>query len=435
MRLLLAPLLALALCAAPARAQDDGLPATPPERPPAEGTPLPADDAKLDQPGGAHTAGKAGSGAVEFRFGYYDNSDDSSSGNPFLDESLTDLEGVVIVEYQATDALRLSLTGSYDLVSSASIERLSNYSEQSGASGDNYFGLDLGFSYKVSEDLRLGGHAGASLEYDYRSFGFGFNGEVDLLNDNVTLSAGLNVFFDQIDVIRFNGADDGTDNRLSVTLNLGYYQVLSPTLHLTLGGSFTYQGGFLQTAYNGVVLEDPNSRVPSGTDPDAFLDLRRLPSGVSVEAEELPDTRLRAAIHGELRKAIPGWGSAIGFAARLYADSWGIVSAAPELRLYQWILSDLLRARVRYRFYTQTAADAYSEHFYVPQGSRSANPLQPNDERTQDSDLGDFISHTIGLKLTLTPTDSVSLDAGVDYVLRSDGIDQLLFSFGVRWEF
>lgn len=433
-RALLASLLLVSL-ASLAAAQDAELPASPPERPAAEGTPPPEGELQPGDPPSGASAGKAGGGAVEFRFGYYDNGDDKTSGNPFLDESLTDLEGVVIVEYQATDALRLSLTGSYDLVSSASIERLSNYSEQSGASGDNYFGVDVGFSYALSEDARFGAHGGGSLEYDYQSFGFGLNGELDLLHDNVTLSGGLNAFFDQIDVIRFNGRNDGTDNRLSVTLNLGYYQVLSPTLHLTLGGAFTYQSGFLQTAYNGVVLEDPNTPVPAGTDPDAFLDFRRLPPGVSIEAEELPDTRIRAAIHGELRKAIPGWGSAIGFAARLYADSWGIVSAAPELRLYQWLVKDLLRARVRYRLYTQTAADAYSERFYVAQGGRSTNPLRPTSERTQDSDLRDFFSHTLGLKLTLTPTERVSIDAGADYVLRSDGIDQVLFSCGIRWEF
>ena len=381
-------------------------------------------------------AGKAGSGAVELRVGYYDNDDGGSDGNPFLDESLTDIEPVVVIEYQATDRLRLTLTGSYDSVSSASIDRLSNYSNQSGASGDNYFSGDLAARYELSEDVRVGGHLGASLEYDYRSLGFGANIEVDLAEKNATLSLGFNAYLDQVDVIRFNGEEDeGTEARTSLTLNLGYYQILSPTIHLDLGASFTYQTGFLETAYNGVILEDPNNPLSGSEDPDRFLDLTRLPPGVAVEAEDLPDTRIRSAIFGEIRKSFVDSGTALGFRARLYTDTWGIFGVTGEVKLYQWLVKDLLRARLRYRFYAQSAADDYSERFFVPQSQRSSDPLKPNQERTQDSDLSDFTSHTLGLKLVFTPSEHWTFDLGGDYVLRSDGIDQILLSFGVRWEF
>lgn len=429
MRLLLSALVLGAL-AAPALAQDN--PATPKEGDLSQ----PAPEAPVAKPEPAKPANEKSAGAVEFRFGYYDNDDGDSDGNPFLDESLTDIEGIMIFEWQATEKLRLSLTGSYDLVSSASIERLGNYEQQSGASGDYYIGLDIGASYAVSEDFRWNAHGGASFEYDYTSFGAGGGFEVDLLEDNVTLSAGVNLYVDQITkVVRFNGEGDGSDQRLSFTLNLGYYQLLTPTLHFSLGTSLTYQSGFLQTAYNGVVLEDPNNPLSDNLDPELFIDLRRLPAGATIEAEKLPETRLRAAIYGEIRQGFPSTGTGLGFAMRLYGDTWGITSIAPELRLYQWIVPDLLRIRARYRFYTQSAADAYKEHFRVPLGARSLNVLDPNEERTQDSDLGAFFSNTIGLKLILTPAEGLSIDLGGDYVLRSDGIDQLLFNFGFRWEF
>jgi len=438
MRLLLAFLLVslagLAVGLAPAQANPEGDP-----EPRAADRPVspPVDRANpAPPPAPRATGGKAGTGAVELRVGYYDNDDSGSEGNPFLDESLTDIEPVVVIEFQATDRLRLTLTGSYDSVSSASIDRLSNYSNQSGASGDNYFSGDLAARYEVSEDVRIGGHFGASVEYDYRSLGFGASVEVDLAEKNATLSLGFNAYLDQIDVIRFNGDEsEGGEDRTSLTLNLGYYQILSPTIHLDLGASFTYQTGFLETAYNGVILEDPNTPLSGSEDPDRFLDLTRLPPGVAVVAEDMPDTRIRSAIFGEVRKHFVDSGTALGFRARLYTDTWGIFGVTAEVKLYQWLVKDLLRARVRYRFYAQTAADDYSERFFVPQGQRTTNPFEPNQERTQDSDLSAFSSHTLGLKLVFTPSEHWTFDLGGDYVLRSDGIDQILLSFGARWEF
>ena len=144
--------------------------------------------------------------------------------------------------------------------------------------------------------------------------------------------------------------------------------------------------------------------------------------------QRLPDVVL-------VRKSFSEIGTAVGVGSRLYMDSWGIASASLELKLYQWLIDDVLRARLRYRFYTQSAADDYEERFYVPLNQRSNNPLRPRRERTQDSDLSAFSSHTIGLKFVVLLSDRIALDVGGDYVLRSDGIDQLLFSLGLRWEF
>src|SRR5688500_18654786 len=82
-----------------------------------------------DEP--AASAGEAGHGSIEARIGYYHN--DDGGGNPFLDETETVIEPIVILDYNVTDRLALTATLSYDLVSSASIDRLSRYPEQSGA--------------------------------------------------------------------------------------------------------------------------------------------------------------------------------------------------------------------------------------------------------------------------------------------------------------
>lgn len=399
----------------------------PPEQAPQKAPEVPAQVEQIGAKGGK------GHGSVEFQIGYYDNGD-SGDGNPFLDEALTVIEPVIVVTYNATDNLTLLGTLSYDFVSSASIDRLSNYPQQSGASGDNYVGADLGFKYKLSDTLRVGAHASASFEYDYRSFGFGGDVAIDLFEKNTTLTFGLNGFFDQVDLIKFNGAEDGDDDRLTLTFNAGWYQVLSPTVHMSLGLNITHQSGYLATSFNGVVLENPNSPVAGRIDPDDFINLNSLPPGVSIEAEQLPDTRTRNAIFGEVRKYF-STGTSVGIGARFYADTWGIVAGTLELKLSQWIVPKVLRARLRYRFYSQTAADDYEERFYVPSSQRSSDPLQPNQDRTQDSDLGDFTSHTIGLHLTWQVGRNVGLTFGGDYILRSDGIDQILGIVGVKFDF
>ena len=47
---------------------------------------------------------------------------------------------MIVVDYNITDRLATNVEIAYDWVSSASIERLSQFPEQSGASGDNYVG-------------------------------------------------------------------------------------------------------------------------------------------------------------------------------------------------------------------------------------------------------------------------------------------------------
>lgn len=381
-----------------------------------EVAPVESDDETAEAPPGAR-------GSVELIVGLYRN-DDKGDGNPFLDEQETVIEPVVVFDLNVTDTVGITLTGSYDFVSSASIDRLSRYPEQSGASGDFYYGGDLAVRWQATDDLRLSAHAGYSIEYDYSSLGLGGTASLDLFQKNTTLAFGVNAYLDTVRIIRFDGSEDeGDDDRTSITLSLSWYQVLAPTLHGELGYSLTHQSGFLETAFNGVVLEDPSDP------PNPLLD--NFARGVEV-AEELPDTRLRHAIHGELRKYFET-GTAISLWGRFYADSWGIVSGTLELGLHQWLIQDVLRARLRYRYYVQSAADDYQERFFVPPGQRAA--FLATTERTQDADLGAFDAHGVGLQLVWTVVPGHTFTLGADYTLRSDGIDQITGLFGYKLEF
>lgn len=358
-------------------------------------------------------AGPAGHGFVEFRLGYYEN-DDSGNGNPFLDESLTIIEPIVVFDYNYSDRLAVHGKFSYDHVSSASIDRLSNYPDQSGASGDNYFGFDLGMRYALRPDLRLGAFLSTSFEYDYQSFGLGGHLERDLADRNATIKWSLNAFLDAIDVIRFDGSEEGGDDRVSITTSLSWYQVLGPRTHGELGSTFTYQSGFLETPYNAVVVEDP------GLPPNPNLE--NLARGIEI-VEELPDDRVRAALFGKVRHSLTGR-TAVELGSRLYADTWGIASVSMEPRWYQWWVRERLYTRLRYRFYVQTAADDYDDRFELVES-----------KRTQDSDLSAFSSHTFGLQFVWVLSERVRLDLGGDLVKRSDGLDQVLGSIGLRYDF
>ncbi|MFN0057880.1 MAG: DUF3570 domain-containing protein [Planctomycetota bacterium] len=366
-----------------------------------------------DPPAPSETGGEAGHGHIGFRLGYYNN-DDSGDGNPFLDESLTVIEPIFVFDYNLTNKLALNGTFSFDSVSSASIDRLSRYSEQSGASGDTFFGLNLGTVYKISDVFRIGGHGSFSSEYDYQSLGAGLFLARDLADRNAILKWDVSGFLDTIDVIRFDGSEDGSDDRTSLSTGLTWYQIVSPKTHFELGGVVSSQSGFLETPYNAVVIED------SSLPPNPALE--NLARGREV-TEVLPDTRVRTALFGRVRRSLSPL-TAVEFGSRVYTDTWGITSFSFEPALHRWLVEDLLKTRMRYRYYTQTAADDFSEHF-------STEPS----ERTQDSDLGDFSAHAVGVRFDWYATKRWRFDIGADYTMRSDGIDQLMASLGFTWEF
>lgn len=380
---------------------------TPPEKPQEA---MKEKETSGEKPSG--TTGKAGTGSLSFRLGYYNNGDSGSDGNPFLNEDLTVVEPIVMFTYNLTDRTSLWAQLSYDYVSSASIDRLSNFPMQSGATGDNYFGVDAGMRYALTDTVRAGGFFSFSTEYDYTSFGFGGDLEMDVADGNATLKGTVNAFFDDVDIIRYNGDDsEGSDTRDSISGTVTWYQRIAPQWHGELGATIAHQNGFLETAYNAVVIESLDPTFPPNPN------LENGARGQEI-TEELPDTRTRLAVFGRVRRFF-GEGSAIELGGRLYSDDWGITSIAVEPRFYTWLVRDKLRLRLRYRYYNQTEADAYQSHFF-----------QTTKERTQDSDLADFHSHTGGIQFLWHPADRQTFDVTFDYVSRSDGIDQILASVG-----
>lgn len=389
-----ATVLLLATCAATASAQSD--------------------DAGSLAPGGgelgATSHGAAGDTSWTVRLGFYDRDDSGGGeGNPFLDESLTIIEPVVIFDQQVSDDFGWTARFTYDYVSSASIERLSKFPAQSGASRDNYFDLDLGFRHRLSDADDVSWHVDLATEYDYTSLGLGGGWTHTFEERDASVSVNLNLYEDSVDVIRFDGSEEGSESRTSAALTLGWYQVLGANTHAELGLTLSDQSGFLETPYNAVVQEDPSYAVNPN--------LANGAQGLEF-TEELPDGRTRTALFGKVRHAL-GQQDALELGLRLYDDDWGVAAWDVAPRWIHEFDAGLLMD-LSYRYYTQDAADYWSDSF------TGTGPLP--EFRTQDSDLGEFDSNLFGAHWRWGSRRQ--WDFGLNHLLRSDGLDHTFFSIG-----
>ena len=342
--------------------------------------------------------------------------DDSGDGNPFLDESLTVIGAVVVFDQQLTERLGIATELAYDDISSASIDRLSEFPAHSGASGDYYAGADVSFRYALSDRVDLGAHVGGSTEFDYESIGIGAGIAIEAPDKASSWSFSVDAFFDSVDVIRFDATDEPSEDRTSVAGTIGHYRILGRKTHADMGLTVSNQSGFLESPYNAVVLEDP--LLPPNPN------LENNARGTEI-TEELPGSRTRSALYGRVRHLLEP-GRSVELGGRLYADSWGVESLAVHPRLYQ-SLGDEVLLRLGYRYYAQSAADDYDGEFLA------ADPTPRH--RTQDSALAQFHSNTLGARIDWSISPSSSWNVGLNYVMRSDGLDQVLLALGWQTRF
>lgn len=368
--------------------------------------------------------------SIEFQTTVYAQTDSpetfgATKGEPItdVDEEATVIEPIVIVKYDLEPRTQISLQIDADIISSASIERLSRppVSGQGGATGDVRVGGKLGISHQY-EFANVRGSVGYSNEYEYRSIQLSFGFSKEMFERQSTLSADVSVYIDEVDVIDRLGNEPGGEARNSVNLDLGWSEILSPNSELDLRLSLSYMDGFLQTAYNRVYLDGP--------------------AGVGVEVDEVhPDSRMRAAIGATYRYYFDT-GTSIHVGERLYADDWGVTSSATRLELYQFLVADFFFIGLKYRYYFQTEADFVVERgrlFNAQQINAVATPGAYNGfERTQDADLRAFSSHTIGVafafvNIDMGPGRTGSLSLSFDYMTREDGLDAYwtVFNFKV----
>jgi hypothetical protein len=152
-------------------------------------------------------------------------------------------------------------------------------------------------------------------------------------------------------------------------------QIVSRRLVLGLNWETITEEGFLNNPYRRVRYRDPVGFCGSG-------------SGYSCEPERYPHTRTGNALAARARYFLP-YRAALQADYRWYNDTWGITSSTAEIG-YTHPVGQHWTVDMHYRFYTQDAADFYSDLF--PRAN-SQNFL------ARDKELATMQSHTLGVGL------------------------------------
>jgi hypothetical protein len=299
------------------------------------------------------------------------------------------------VSVEAPNGIRAHVDYLVDVITSASIA-------QTGGGNDALFtelrhgiGVGAGKTFSLGDnelDLNLGGIY--STEDDYKSVLFNANGTFSWNARNSSLRLGVirvdDAIRSNIDAT-FRGELNGT------TFQLGFNQVLSPTLLLGVGYELVLLDGFLGNPYR-----------------------KTQPLAGAPRMEQPPDSRLRHNAEAQLSWFIPESETTLQLFARTYIDSWEIKALNPELRVYQQ-LNEAWLLRLRYRFYTQSKAE-----FALARG-QTRYPVEYTGPTTSDPKLSAFDSHQVGARIELR------LVALRDTILDFASNATLDISFDYQW--
>jgi hypothetical protein len=268
---------------------------------------------------------------------------------------------------------KFSVSANYyiDMVSSASIDVVttaSPYEEERT-------------QYSLSVDA-LRGKTTYSLGYtnseenDYEADTAYFALSHDLFGDLTTISLAFTRGWDTVqqrDAIT-GGVDpdflEKTDRR---TYSMGLSQVV--TRNMIVGATFETitDEGFLNNPYRTVRYVDPTN---PGT-------------GYSFEDEVYPRTRTSNAVAFRGRYFLP-YRAAVHAQYRFFSDTWGILAHTAQVGYtHPWGQKWIFEAK--YRYYTQEAADFYSDLFPRAQAQNFL---------ARDKELSTFVSNTVGLGVT-----------------------------------
>jgi hypothetical protein len=323
-------------------------------------------------------------------------------GNYYWEQSTRVVAPAIHAELESPEGVRLNGHYLVDSITSAS-QAAGTQEDVAFTEIRHDFSLGGGYEFDLGEaQLRLDGNMDFSFEPDYRSVGAGINAALSLDQRATTLRA--RVFYIHDDVSeKVRGGPSGISDRGQVgelngiATTLVWDQVLAPNLTAQVGYDLVYLTGFLQNAYRRIAVQ--------GTPRD----------------ENHPGTRWRHAVSGRLAWFYRPTRTAFHAMYRAYVDSWDVSALTPEARVYQE-LGAFAQLRLRYRYYTQTAA-----YFYE---ANSANYTLTEQYVSADPKMSRFHSHLAGIQLLLKMEflegtslhffREASLDLNFDYIWRTN---------------
>ena len=290
----------------------------------------------------------------------------------------------------------------FDTNTGASGRGLSRRREPGTMTGiQNRIGFDFGVAQKIGS-WKLTPRIGFSTEFDYHSLNGGLRAEKNLLDNNLTLALGYQVFVDSTHPFDATASQFlNWKSKITHSIDASVTQILTPSDLISAGYSFTNQSGFLAGTQNTVDV-----------------------SGTRIN-EVLPSNRRRNAA---TFRYVHGWNNWLSthLDYRFYFDNWGIMANTIEPSLYFAFHDDDGLVKVFYRFHTQTASKYYQDSFRTPKAFM-----------TSDSDLAKFVANEGGVMASYTWNfkdsilKSVSLNGSGVYYRRSNDLTGLIMQLGI----
>jgi hypothetical protein len=266
---------------------------------------------------------------------------------------------------------------------------------------DTRVALNASWQQPISRLSLLSFGVNYSTEYDFVSMG----GNVQLARDfndrNTTLNLGLSMENDAINPeggvpISFAAMtapgtpqprQGDSEKKTVVDALIGVTQVIDAKTIAQLNYSLSRSNGYLSDPYKLLSVTDPSTGLPQ-----------------RYVYEHRPDTRLKHAIYGLLRRHLRR--DIVSGSYRFFIDDWGIRSHTVDFN-YRWKPSARWWLEPHVRFYDQSKAD-----FYRLQLENGA-PLPA--EASADYRLGAFKGYTVGLQWGWTFKNETELILKAEY--------------------
>jgi Protein of unknown function (DUF3570) len=239
--------------------------------------------------------------------------------------------------------------------------------------------------YRGATTIGLG--LGISDEEDYRSNYVTIDLRQDINQKRTTLAFGVSLADDKVMPVNEPGF---TGDKQTLQTLVGLTQVLDKYSLAQVNLSYTDGQGYLTDPYKDVFVLDSNSVVP----------------------EQRPDERNQWNLLGRYVRFFPALDGALHLDYRFSQDDWGVTANTLET---SWIqtLGAGWQATLGVRYYSQGEADFYQDYF---------DTLPGDGHYSSDYRLATFGALGYRLRLSKALSDSVRIDAGVEYYDRRVGL-------------
>jgi len=246
-------------------------------------------------------------------------------------------------------------------------------------------------------DTTLGAGYYYGEEPDFESHAVVLAVDQDLFDKNLTLSGRIMFEQDEVDKLDAAATEDFPKDKDVSRLVLAATQLLSPTSLIIGGFALEDQQGFLSSPTRRIVINRP---LPGG---GGFTKDRDID-------EKHPDNRFRQVYFVRGKQYLMSRGS-LDLNLSVYTDDWGVGAYSGEFRFSHY-LSPQFIARFRYRYYSQSEADFYTDQdfFIAEEEIMSADPR-----------LREFESRLHGFKFTYFPRLASFNDMSVSFAFDDYG--------------